>query len=86
MYGFLLLAMKFGLLALASASLVKLCFSYHQRLTRHAELAAILNVESKKLLVLQKRFDRLFTLGGEHKLIDEQDQWISPNSVRVIWR
>ncbi len=85
-YGFLLLAMKFGLLALGTASLIKLCFSYHQRLSRHAELAAILNVESAKLVDLQKRFDSLFTQGGEHRLIDEQDQWISPNSVRVIWR
>jgi len=28
----------------------------------------------------------LFTLGGEKRLISEQDQWIAPNRLRVIWR
>ena len=30
--------------------------------------------------------DRLFSIGGEKRLISEQDQWIAPNRLRVIWR
>jgi len=44
------------------------------------------DVESGKLRQLQQRFDRLFTLGGDRRLMDEQDQWIAPNRLRVIWR
>jgi len=35
---------------------------------------------------LQHRFDTLFTLGGDERLMDEQEQWIAPNRLRVIWR
>ena len=28
----------------------------------------------------------LFSIGGEKRLISEQDQWIAPNRLRVIWR
>ena len=27
-----------------------------------------------------------FTLGGDERLMDEQEQWIAPNRLRVIWR
>ena len=83
---FLALAMKMGLLSLGLVSLVRLCFAYQQRLERHGEVSAVLNVESVKLKGLQKRFDNLFTIGGERRLMDEQDQWIAPNRLRVIWR
>jgi len=33
----------------------------------------------------QERFDSLFTTGGEQRLIQEQDQWIAPNRMRVVW-
>ena len=51
---FLALAMKLGFVALSAGSLVKVCIAYHQRLDRHGELASILNVESAKLINLQK--------------------------------
>jgi hypothetical protein len=44
------------------------------------------DVETNKLHGLQQRFDRLFTLGGRDRLMDEQDQWIAPNRLRIIWR
>ena len=78
--------MKVGLLALFSVSLVKLCFVYHQRLDRHGELSTILSVESKRLGDFQKRFDRLFTIGGDRRFMDDQDQWIEQNRLRVLWR
>ena len=82
----LALGVKFGLVVLGAVSLVKLSFAYQERLDRHGELAAVVDVESGKLRDLQQRFDRLFTLGGDRRLMDEQDQWIAPNRLRVIWR
>ncbi len=85
-YSFIALAMKLGLFAVGVASLLKLGLASHQRLERHKELSSVLKVESLKLISLQKRFDSLFTIGGDIRLMDEQDQWIKPNRVRVIWR
>jgi len=85
-YSGLALSMKFGLVALGAVSLVKLCMAYSQRLDRHSELAAVLDLEAAKLTNLQRRFDRLFTIGGDRRFIDEQDHLIAPNRVRVLWR
>ncbi len=85
-FSLLALTMKLGLVSLAVVSLVKLSIAYQERLDRHGELSAVLNLESAKLRTLQQRFDRLFTLGGGNRLMDEQDQWIAPNRLRVIWR
>ena len=82
----LALGVKLGLVALGAVSLVKLSLAYQERLDRHGELAAVVDVEFGKLRQLQQRFDRLFTLGGDRRLMDEQDQWIAPNRLRVIWR
>ncbi len=78
--------MKFGLLVLGGVSLVKLGIAYYQRVNRHAELTEVLDQETAKWLLKQKRFDRLFTLGGDRRFMYEQDQWIAPNRVRIIWR
>ena len=82
----LALAVKVGLIFLGSVSLVRLSVAYQDRLDRHGELAAVVDVEANKLQGLQHRFDSLFTLGGEKRLMDEQEQWIAPNRLRVIWR
>jgi len=82
----LALAVKVGLISLGGVSLVRLSMAYQERLDRHGELAAVVDVETNKLLGLQQRFDRLFTLGGRDRLMDEQDQWIAPNRLRIIWR
>ena len=78
--------MKLGLLALGSVSLLKLGLASQQRVDRYSELSSVLDVESVRLVGLQKRFDRIFTIGGDRRLMDEQDQWIAPDRVRVIWR
>ena len=80
------LAMKLGLLSLISVSLLKLCLAYHQRLDRHGEIAVVLDKESERLNSFRKRFDRLFTIGGDLRFLDEQDQWIEQNRLRVVWR
>ena len=82
----LALAVKVGLIFLGSVSLVRLSVAYQERLDRHGELAAVVDVEANKLQGLQQRFDTLFTLGGDKRLMDEQEQWIAPNRLRVIWR
>ncbi len=78
--------MKVGLLALFSVSLVKLCFVYHQRLDRHGEISAALDIESQRLMAFQRRFDHLFTIGGDKRFMDEQDQWIEQDRLRILWR
>ena len=82
----LALAVKIGLISLGGVSLVRLSMAYQERLDRHGELAAVVDVESNKLRGLQQRFDHLFTLGGRDRLMNEQDQWIAPNRLRIIWR
>ena len=85
-YGYVALIMKFGLLVLFSTSLVNLGIASHQRVNRNLELSYLLEKESKKFQRIKLRFDEMFNIGGEKSFFKEQDQWIAPNSVRVIWR
>ena len=85
-YSYGALILKFGLLVVFSTSLVNLGFASHQRVNRNIELSNLLEKESNKLQRLRRRFDEMFTNGGEQSFFKEQDQWIAPNSVRVIWR
>jgi hypothetical protein len=71
------LAVKLGLARLTSA--------YQERMERQGELAAVLELEQTKLLKARERFDQLFMLEGEQRLIREQSQWIAPNRLRVVW-
>ena len=80
------LILKFGLFIVFATSLVNLGLASHQRVNRNLELSYLLEKESKKLQKLRFRFDEMFTTGGEQIFFKEQDQWITPNSVRVIWR
>jgi len=77
---------KLGFVLLGCVSLVRLSMAYQERLEGHGEINAVVTVETAKLESLQQRFDRLFSIGGEERLIGEQDQWIAPNRLRVIWR
>jgi hypothetical protein len=79
------LTVKLGAALLAGVSLFQLAGAYQERLDRHGELTAILDIESAKLLKAQERFDQLFSLDGERRLLREQDQWIAPNRLRVVW-
>ena len=85
-YSLIALAMKLGLLIIGITSLIKLGIASHQRIGRYTELSSVLDVESVKLIRLQERFDRFFTIGGDRRLMDENDQWIAPNRIRVILR
>ncbi len=85
-YSVFALGMKLGLLSLGILSLFNLGVFSATRLDRNSELSSVLGAEASKLINLQRRFDRLFTIGGERRLMDEQDQWIAPNRIRIIWR
>ena len=80
------LILKFGLFIVFATSLLNLGLASHQRVNRNLELSYLLEKQSKKLHKLRLRFDEMFTNGGEQSFFKEQDQWITPNSVRVIWR
>jgi len=85
-YSYGTLILKFGLLVVFGSSLVNLGIASHQRVNRNIELSYLLEKESKKLHSLRLRFDEMFVNGGEQSFFKEQEQWIAPNSVRVIWR
>lgn len=80
------LTLKLGLALVAAVSLVRLAGAYRERLDRYGEITAVLNIQQAKLNKAQQRFDDLFTTGGEQRLIQEQDQWIAPNRLRVVWK
>ena len=86
LYGSIGLSLKIGLSLMAVVSLVRLAGAYQERLDRYGEITAVLDIQKAKLLKAQTRFDRLFSVGGEQKLIQEQDQWIAPNRLRVVWK
>jgi hypothetical protein len=80
------LAVKLGLLTVAGVSLMRLAGVYQQRMERQAEMAAVLELQTAKLVKARQRFDQLFSVEGEQRLIREQSQWIAPNRLRVVWR
>ena len=79
------LMVKLSLVAVVSISLVRLASAYQERMDRQGELSAVLGIEESKLAKARERFDRLFVVDGEQRLIREQNQWIAPNRLRVVW-
>ena len=80
------LVVKLGLIAVAGVSLLRLAGAYQQRMDRQGEITAVLELETAKLAKARERFDSLFRIEGEQRLIREQSQWIAPNRMRVVWR
>ena len=79
------LLVKLSLVGVVAISLVRLAVAYQERMERQGELTAVLNLEEGKLAKARERFDRLFVVDGEQRLIREQNQWIAPNRLRVVW-
>lgn len=80
------LAVKLGLVAATGISLVRLAIAYQQRMERQGEIGAVLQIETARMARARERFDQLFSVEGEQRLIREQSQWIAPNRLRVVWR
>ena len=80
------LLVKLGLVAVASVSLIRLAGAYQQRMERQGEISAVLELEMAQMAKARQRFDQLFNVEGEQRLIREQSQWIAPNRLRVVWQ
>ena len=81
---FLIIKICFSLLALIS--LVKLGYSSKVRLTRLREIQDSFSYEKYRYNALSSRFDDLFSAEGEQRFMKDQDQIISRDIIRVIWR
>ena len=80
----LILKICFSILAIIS--LVKLGYSSKVRLTRLKEIQDSLSYEKSRSNVLTSKFDDLFSSEGEQRFMKDQDQMISRDIIRVIWR
>jgi len=81
---FLIIKICFSLLALIS--LFKLGYSAKVRLTRLGEIQDSFLYEKYRFNVLTNKFDDLFSAEGEQRFMKDQDQIISRDIIRVIWR
>ena len=81
---FLILKICFSLLAIIS--LIKLGHSSKVRLTRLREIQDSFLYEKYRFNLLTSRFDDLFSSEGEQRFMKDQDQIISRDIIRVIWR
>lgn len=80
------LSLKIGLVLVSAISLVRIAGAYQQRMDSNGEIVAVLELEKARLQRARERFDDLFMVEGEQRLIREQSQWIAPNRLRVIWQ
>ena len=81
---FLIIKTCFSLLAIIS--LIKLGYSSKVRLTRLREIQDSFLYEKYRFNVLTNKFDDLFSSEGEQRFMKDQDQIISRDIIRVIWR
>ena len=81
---FLIIKISFSLLAIVS--LIKLGYSSKVRLTRLREIQDSFSYEKSRFNVLTNKFDDLFSSEGEQRFMKDQDQIISRDVIRVIWR
>ena len=81
---FLILKISFSLLAIIS--LIKLGYSSKVRLTRLREIEESFLYEKYRFNFLTDKFDNLFSSEGEQRFMKDQDQIISRDIIRVIWR
>ena len=81
---FLTLKICFSLLA--TISLIKLEYSSKLRLNRLREIQDSFLYEKYRFNVLTNKFDDLFSSEGEQRFMKDQDQIISRDIIRVIWR
>ncbi|MEB3166960.1 MAG: hypothetical protein VKO65_09870 [Cyanobacteriota bacterium] len=80
------LMVKLGLIAVAGVSLLRLAGTYQQRMERQGEISAVLELQNARMAKARERFDELFMVEGEQRLIREQSQWIAPDRLRIVWQ
>jgi len=82
----IILTIKICFSLLAIISLIKLGYNSKVRLTRLREIQDSFSSEKYRFNVLTKKFDDLFSSEGEQRFMKDQDQIISRDIIRVIWR
>ena len=65
---------------------MKLGYSSKVRLTRLREIQESFSYEKYRFNILTSKFDYLFSSEGEQRFMKDQDQIISRDIIRVIWR
>tara|TARA_Y100001978_G_C23699337_1_gene439746 strand:- start:1930 stop:2286 length:357 start_codon:yes stop_codon:yes gene_type:complete len=80
------LLLKFCLFSLAIISFIKLVHISRVRVTRLKEINESYIYEKDKFKKLTNRFDNLLSLKGEQRFMKDQDQMITRDILRVIWR
>ena len=81
---FLIIKICFTLLSIIS--LIKLGYNSKFRITRFREIKDSFSYEKYRFNVLTNRFDDLFSSEGQQRFMKDQDQIISRDIIRVIWR
>ena len=80
------LGLKVCFTLLAMVSLIKIGYSSKIRLTRLREIKDSYLYEKSRFDGLSSRFDDLISFEGEQRFMKDQDQMISRDILRVIWR
>ena len=80
------LGLKICFTLIAIVSLIKLGYSSKVRLTRLREIKDSYLYEKLRNKALIIRYDDLFSFEGEQRFMKDQDQMISRDIIRVIWR
>ena len=78
--------MKVCFFLLSIVSLIKIGHSSKVRLTRLREIKESYLYEKSRFEALRRRFDDLISFEGEQRFMKDQDQIISRDIMRVIWR
>ena len=81
-----ILIIKMCFFLLAVISLIKLGYSSKVRLTRLREIQESFSFEKSRFNNLTRKFDDLLTSEGQQRFMKDQDQIISRDIIRVIWR
>ena len=81
---FLLLKICFFLLAFIN--LIKIVNITQLRISRLNEIKSSYLYEKDRFKILTNRFDNLLSLQGQQRFMKDQDQMISRDVMRVIWR
>ena len=82
----ILLGLKICFSLLAVVSLIKIGYTSKVRLSRLREIKDSYLYEKVRFEALSGRFDDLISFEGEQRFMKDQDQMISKDIIRVIWR
>ena len=80
------LGLKICFFLLSIVSLIKIGYSSKVRLSRLREIKDSYLFEKSRFEVLSSRFDDLISFEGQQRFMKDQDQMISKDIIRVIWR